>query len=163
MPKSPTPEQQLEAVRDQVRAEIREAREVLKDLHGEIKEARRLVPLLAAELFEAEVRKHVAELGVATKKAMDASVTRVTAKFDRLAALLMGEDRSQQREPSIPEMVEALTQPERTEAPNCGVINPRQSATCTDPRPHLGDHHDAFGHVWPQRATDKPLFTEGRR
>lgn len=108
MPKAPTPEQQLDAVRDQVRAEIREAREVLKDLHSEIKEARRLVPLLADELFEAEVRKQVAELAAATKKAMDASVDRVTAKFDRLAALLMGEDHAQRGKPSIPEMVDAI-------------------------------------------------------
>ena len=108
MSKAPTPEQQLEAVRDQLRTEIREAREVLKDLRGEVKEARRLVPLLAAELFEAEVKKQVAQLGVATKKAMDASVERVIAKFDRLAALLMGEDHSQRSKPSIPEMVTAI-------------------------------------------------------
>lgn len=108
MAKPLTPEQQLEAVRDQLRAEIREAREVLKDLRGETKEARRLVPLLAAELFEAEVKKQVAQLGVATKKAMDESVARVIAKFDKLAALLMGEDHSQRSKPSIPEMVTAI-------------------------------------------------------
>jgi histidine triad (HIT) family protein len=44
------------------------------------------------------------------------------------------------------------------EAPKCGVINPRQAATCIDPPRHDDDHHDAFGHTWPRRADDKPLF-----
>ena len=49
------------------------------------------------------------------------------------------------------------------EEPTCNVINPRQAATCTDPDQHPGDHHDAFGHTWPRRADDKPLFTRGRQ
>ena len=109
MAKSLTPEQQLEAVRDQVRSEIREAREVLKDLRTEAKEARQLVPLLVDQLFEEEVEKQVGELGRATEQAMKDSVDRVVAKFDKLAALLMGEDRTQRDKPSIPEMVDAMS------------------------------------------------------
>lgn len=108
MAKSLAPEQELEAVRDQVRAEIREAREVLKDIRAEIKEARTLIPLLTDELFEVEVRKQIAELGRATEKAMDASVERVIAKFDKLSKILMGEEHSQRSQPSIPEIVTGI-------------------------------------------------------
>lgn len=108
MAKSLAPEQELEAVRDQVRAEIREAREVLKDLRAEIKEARTLVPLLTDDLFEQEVRKQVAELGRVTEQAMDASVKRVIAKFDKLAKILMGEEHSQRSKPSIPEIIDGI-------------------------------------------------------
>jgi hypothetical protein len=49
------------------------------------------------------------------------------------------------------------------EAPKCGVINPRQAATCIDPPRHDDDHHDAFGHAWARRPDDKPLFPQEYR
>jgi hypothetical protein len=102
----------LEQIRDQLRAEIREARETLADLRREIKDAKVLVPLLTDELFEAEVRKHVDQLSDATKLAMDQATTRVMASFERLQATLMGEDRHSRRKgrPSIPELLDARKQ-----------------------------------------------------
>ncbi|WP_333771001.1 hypothetical protein [Streptomyces sp. IBSBF 2435] len=102
----------LEQLRDQLRAEIREARETLKDLRREIRDARTLVPLLTDELFEAEVKKQVGELGRVTEKAMDDAVARVFAKFDKVQALLMGEDPHSRRRgrPSIPDLLAGARQ-----------------------------------------------------
>lgn len=100
----------LEQVRDQLRAEIREARETLSDLGREIKTARTLVPLLTDDLFEAEVKKHVDELSRVTEKAMEDSVARVIAKFDDLFDLLTGQDRQSRRagKASLPELMDIL-------------------------------------------------------
>ncbi|MEV0441840.1 hypothetical protein AB0I84_06015 [Streptomyces spectabilis] len=107
MPKQPTAED-LTQIRDQLRAEIREARETLKDLRREIKDARTLIPLLTDELFKAEVKKQVDALGTSTVTAMDAAVERVNAKFDGLYDLLTGQDRHSRRKgrPSIPELLD---------------------------------------------------------
>jgi predicted nuclease with TOPRIM domain len=98
----------LREQREELRNEIREAHEVLKDLRTEIREARTLVPLLAKDLFEAEVKKQLAALTSETKKAMDASVDRVAAKFDELFDLYMRGSRSHRRagEPSLIELLE---------------------------------------------------------
>ncbi|MGW5736981.1 MULTISPECIES: hypothetical protein [Streptomyces] len=103
----PSPED-LEQIRDDLRAEIREARGTLKDLRREIKEARTLVPMLTDELFQAEVKKQVDALGEATVTAMDAAVDRVNAKFDGLYDLLTGQDRQSRRtgQPSVPDLLE---------------------------------------------------------
>lgn len=99
----------LEQLRDQLRAEIRQARETLKDLRYEIRTARELVPLLTDELFEAEVAKQLKTLGEETEKAMDSSVDRVNKKFDELYNLLTAQDRHSRRagKPSIPELLRA--------------------------------------------------------
>lgn len=99
--------QDLTQLREQLRSEIREARGTLKDLRHEIKTARELLPLLTDELFEAEVKKRVDELGRVTEKAMDDSVARVNKKFDELSDILMGQQRHQRRrgEPSIPDLI----------------------------------------------------------
>lgn len=104
----PAPEQ-LEQVRDQLRAEIREARETLKDLRGAIKEARELAPELVGGLIEAEVTKGLEELGKTTKQAMRDSVARVITRFDELFDLITAQDRVTRRagKPSIPELIEA--------------------------------------------------------
>lgn len=106
--KNPPQTEQLEQVRDQLRAEIREARETLKDLRREIKDARTLIPLLTDELFEAEVKKHVAQLGRVTENAMEKSVARVMKKFDDLFDLLTGQDRQSRRagKASVPELLD---------------------------------------------------------
>ncbi|BBB00591.1 hypothetical protein RVR_10590 [Actinacidiphila reveromycinica] len=97
----------LEQVRDQLRAEIREARETLTDLRREIRDARELVPLLTDELFTAEVKKQVDELGAATAQAMEDASDRVIARFDRLADTLLGRDHTSRRRgrTSIPDLV----------------------------------------------------------
>lgn len=92
----------LQQTRDELRAEISEARGTLKDLRREIKTARELVPLLTDELFTAEVKKQVDALTKVTEKAMRDSVERVTKTFDDLAALLMGEDRASRRQGKVP-------------------------------------------------------------
>lgn len=99
----------LQQLRDQLRTEIREARETLKDLRYEIKTARELVPLLTDELFETEVAKQLKALGEETEKAMDRSVDRVTAKFDQLYDILTGQDRQSRRagKPTVPELLRA--------------------------------------------------------
>lgn len=105
----PTTTEDLAQVRDQLRAEIREARETLADLRREAKDARTLIPLLTDELFEAEVTKRVDELGRQTQQAMEQSVERVIAKFDQLFDTLTGQDRQSRRarKPSIPDMIAA--------------------------------------------------------
>ena len=45
--------------------------------------------------------------------------------------------------------------------PSCGVMNPRQAATCVESVDHEPDHRDGFGHSWPRRDGDKPLFPRG--
>lgn len=109
MAKTPPTTEQLEQVRDQLRTEIREARETLSDLRREIKDARTLVPLLTDELFQAEVRKRVDELARVTEKAMEESVARVVKRFDELADILTGQDRKTRRagKPSVPALVQA--------------------------------------------------------
>ncbi|GGN47523.1 hypothetical protein [Streptomyces fuscichromogenes] len=94
--------EKLTQIRDELQEEIREARGMLKDLRRETKEARELVPLLVDELFQAEVKKQVDQLGTATKEAMDAAVKRVFAKFDELGQYVMGEDRASRRKGKVP-------------------------------------------------------------
>lgn len=92
----------LQELREQLRAEIREARETLKDLRREIRDARTLVPLLTDELFEAEVQKQVDALAKVNEDAMRRSVEKITSAFDELAATLMGEDRASRRRGRVP-------------------------------------------------------------
>jgi F0F1-type ATP synthase membrane subunit b/b' len=94
----------------ELREATRLANQVLKDLKQERKEATELVQNYVAKLEKtigAELVKQLDELGKATQKAMDDSVTRVFKKFDELAALMMGEEKSQIRkgEPSISDLV----------------------------------------------------------
>ncbi|MGW4107022.1 hypothetical protein [Streptomyces sp. NPDC004976] len=97
----PTTEE-LQQLRDELRAEIREAHGTLKDLRTEIKTARELVPLLTDELFTAEVKKQLDQLTEATGEAMEQAVAKVTRSFDDLAATLMGEDRRSRRKGAVP-------------------------------------------------------------
>ncbi|TQE35458.1 hypothetical protein [Streptomyces ipomoeae] len=109
----------LQTIRQQLREELREARGTLKDLHREIKAARELadatrelVTHLAQEevkqVVEAEVTKQLETLGNATKEQMGKSVAKVTAEFDKLRALLLGEERATdgREERSIPELLQ---------------------------------------------------------
>lgn len=120
MPRAVPTDDHLEQVRDQLRAEIREGREMLADLRREMKAARTLVPLLTDELFDAEVRKHVEALGEETQKAMGESVSRVVKTFDDLTAMLMGTARQSVRAGHLPlpVLAEYYAQlPRRVDAP----------------------------------------------
>jgi uncharacterized membrane protein len=92
----------LQQLRDQLRAEIREARETLKDLRRETRDARTLIPLLTDELFTAEVKKQVDALAKVTDQAMRSSVEKVTKSFDDLADTLTGQDRASRRKGKTP-------------------------------------------------------------
>ncbi|MFJ4551051.1 hypothetical protein ACIP4X_17795 [Streptomyces sp. NPDC088817] len=108
MPKNqPTPED-LEQVRDQLRAEIREARETLKDLRAAVKDARAVAPQIVTELLTAEVAKQLETLGEHTKKAMDDSAARVIEQFDELFKVITGQDHASRRagKPSIPDLIQ---------------------------------------------------------
>lgn len=116
---SQTDTERLAQVRDQVQAEIREARGTLKDLHHEIREARQLIaaardliPTLAADqvtaVVKAEVTKQVDALGKVTEEQMRKPTDKVISEFDRLRDLLLGEERvADGREgKSIPELLQ---------------------------------------------------------
>lgn len=109
----------LTAIRDQLREEIREARGTLKDLRHEIKTARELVTAakdLAATLaddtvraaIEAEVTKQIETLGKVTKQQMDKSCAKVISEFDKFRDLLLGNERTAdgREERSIPELLQ---------------------------------------------------------
>ncbi|WP_329214912.1 Atg14 domain-containing protein [Streptomyces sp. NBC_01485] len=104
--KEPTT-QDLEHVRDELRAEIREGRETLKDLQAAIKEARAVAPRIVTDLLTAEVAKQLEKLSDHTKKAMDDSAARVIAKFDELFRVITGQDPESRRagKASIPELL----------------------------------------------------------
>ncbi|MCQ9178576.1 hypothetical protein KMT30_05935 [Streptomyces sp. IBSBF 2953] len=97
----------LVQVRDQLRAEIREGRETLKDLRGAIKEARGVAPRIVTDLLTAEVTTQLKVLSDHTKRAMDDSVARVIAKFDDLFRAITGQDHTARRagKPSIPDLI----------------------------------------------------------
>jgi hypothetical protein len=104
--RQPTTED-LVQVRDQLRAEIREGRETLKDLRTAIKEARAVAPSIVTDLLTQEVAKQLEKLSDHTKKAMDDSVARVVAKFDELFRVITGQDHATRRtgKPSIPDLI----------------------------------------------------------
>jgi len=88
---------ELEEIREQLRAEIREARGTLKDLQAAVKVARETAPQLVTEILHEEVKRQLAELQATTARAMDDSVKRVMAKFDELHRLLTGQDHASRR------------------------------------------------------------------
>ncbi|MCZ4611599.1 hypothetical protein O3S80_49225 [Streptomyces sp. Lzd4kr] len=113
------PTEDLHKTRDQLRAEIREARGTLKDLRYETKAARELVAAtrqLAAELTEthvrdllhAEVTRQLNALGEETEQQMRKSTAKVIAEFDKLRDLLLGHDKvaDGRQEHSIPDLLQ---------------------------------------------------------
>lgn len=109
----------LQKAREQLREEIREARGTLKDLRHEIREARTLIAAaegLATTLaagkvkaaIEASVTEQLATLGKVTEQQMRKSVDKVTAEFDKLRDLLLGNDRvaDGREKRSIPELLQ---------------------------------------------------------
>lgn len=117
MPKPTVPAaDDLARVRDELRAEIREARETLKDLRAEIRDARTLIPLLTDEAFTAEVKRNVRALERQTRRAMDEATSRVISEFDKLRDVLTGQTNRERRtgKPSIPDLINARTRPDTT-------------------------------------------------
>ena len=95
-----------------LRAAVREAHGVLKDMRGvlaDLRQERRAVeqlldgiPARVDERIERQVVEGLAELANKTDQAMRASVAKVISEFDRLAALFLGKDdeaRGEGREP----------------------------------------------------------------
>ena len=88
------------AAASQLRELIREGRELLKDLRAERRAVEALVAGVRASVeaavearIEDAVTRQVAELGNATQKAMQKSVAKVGAEFDRLARIYLGTER----------------------------------------------------------------------
>ncbi|HKX69895.1 MAG TPA: hypothetical protein VJM75_01650 [Acidimicrobiales bacterium] len=109
----------LNKTREQLRAELREARGTIKDLRHEIREARqlaeatrelvtRLAQTEVLAVVEAEVTKQVGILGEKTSEAMRQSVDKVNSEFDKLRDLLLGNERvaDGREERSIPELLQ---------------------------------------------------------
>ena len=109
----------LAQLREQLRAEVSEARGTLKDLHREIREARTLVAsgrdliatLARAEVqavVNAEVTEQVEALGKVTEQQMRKSASKVIAEFDKLRDLLLGYEHvaDGREERSIPELLQ---------------------------------------------------------
>lgn len=116
--KQPTTED-LTQLHQRLREEISEARGTLKDLRHEIKAARELVAstkdLVATlaqdtvmDALHAEVTKQVEQLGTVTEQTMRKSVEKVTAEFDKLRDILLGNQRAtgDQEKRSIPELLQ---------------------------------------------------------
>lgn len=116
MPKTTPGTDDLARLRDELRAEIRQAHETLKDLQREIREARELIPLLTDELFTAEVERQVTALDRRIRQAMSDATTRVIAQFDKLHDVLTGQGRRERRtgEPSIPDLINARARRDTT-------------------------------------------------
>lgn len=91
------------------RAAVREAHEVIQGMREatrELNAARQALNDYVADLVPGEVQRQLDKLEPATRKAMDASVAKVTAEFDRLEALLLGKNRTAGG-PSLVAVVEA--------------------------------------------------------
>jgi ABC-type transporter MlaC component len=93
------------AAAEELRDLIREAHSLLKDMRAEKREIKQLLDGIPARVdarIEDRVRTGLEVLGKETKKAMDASVAKVTAEFDRLESILTGTERTQRRQGKRP-------------------------------------------------------------
>lgn len=101
--------------REKLDASIREARGLLKDCRDTIREMRELIPHLVASEVADEAAKQLAEIGVATKRAIEESERKVFERFDNLADTLLGttNTRRSRQEPSIEDMVRVIGAVER--------------------------------------------------
>jgi len=83
-----------------LRAAIREAHEVLRDLRTERRALEQMVAGIQGrvrraveEVLKAEVEQQVAQLGDATERAMAKSVAKVQSEFDRLERIFTGQEK----------------------------------------------------------------------
>ncbi|MFJ2514676.1 hypothetical protein ACIPEL_15280 [Streptomyces griseoviridis] len=111
----------LRREREQLLAEIREAHGVLKDLRQTTKDARHEIRRLMTDQISAELRKHVATGLDTYKSTLDTAIESATAavmkRFDDIADVLMGEDKTSRRrgEASIPDLFKTAAALQRAE------------------------------------------------
>lgn len=111
---------------------ITELRKAIQEAHGllkDIKQSKRdideyICPGIDNRL-EAEVKKQLNLLNEATGKAIDSSTQAVFKRFDKLAALLMGED--EPGKPTIEELVKQKVELERGSKDKEAPSNPGDS------------------------------------
>lgn len=116
--KQPTTEE-LAQLRDQLRAEVSEARGTLKDLHREVREARQVIAgakdLVASlakdaviDAIQTAVTEQMATLTKVTEQQMRKSCQQVIDEFDKLRDILLGHQRVADglEERSIPELLQ---------------------------------------------------------
>jgi F0F1-type ATP synthase membrane subunit b/b' len=82
-----TPEEEIAALE----AATRKAHEAIKDLRATMKEAKEFIDNEISQVFERQVTTQVEGLEKATKRAIDISTAKVFSRFDRIAALLLGD------------------------------------------------------------------------
>jgi hypothetical protein len=122
----------LRAARE-CRAAVREAHEVIQGMREatrELNDAHQALKDYVADLVPGEVKRQLDKLEPATRAAMDASVAKVTAEFDRLEALLLGKEKGG---PSLVAVAEAYAAaraqqeqgecPREEMCPHCGATS----------------------------------------
>ncbi|MGR6922610.1 hypothetical protein ACU635_50865 [[Actinomadura] parvosata] len=85
---------------EELRELIREGHALLKDMRAEKREIKQLLDGIPARVdarIEDQVKAGLETLGKETRAAMDASVAKVAAEFDRLEAILTGTDPASRR------------------------------------------------------------------
>lgn len=87
---------------EELRVATREAHEVLKDLKRARRELVELVETKATDVFNGVVRAEVQELTTAIKKATNEATAKVFKRFDKITALITGDDL---KEPSLEEIL----------------------------------------------------------
>lgn len=103
--KAPTAEASLRAAVREAHGVLKDMRGVLADLRAERRAVEQLldgIPGRVDERIERQVVEGLEALGRQTEQAMDASVAKVGREFDRLAAIFLGTDeraRAEGREP----------------------------------------------------------------
>ncbi len=93
--KAPTAEASLRAAVREAHGVLKDMRGVLADLRAERRAVEQLldgIPAKVDERIERQVVEGLAELGTQTDKAMRASVAKVISEFDHLAEIILGKD-----------------------------------------------------------------------
>jgi hypothetical protein len=102
--------QQAREVILELRDAIQEAHGLLKDLKQSKRDIDEYICPGIDNRLDTEVRKQLERLNVTTKKAIDSSTQAVFNRFDKLAALLMGEEDDR---PTVEELVKQKVELER--------------------------------------------------
>ncbi len=94
---------------DRLKNTIREANGAIKDLTRLIKEFHQIAPTVVEEAIKGEVERNMESLQTETAVAIKNASQAVIARFDKLSAELLGENRARVRrgDPSLPELVKA--------------------------------------------------------
>jgi hypothetical protein len=102
--------EELRSLLGQIRSEKAEAHGILRDLRIETRSARRLIPMMVAQRINKAVEEHLARFAEATQQAMVDNVAKVTAEFEKLQAVLLGQDHQSRREgkASVLDLVEDM-------------------------------------------------------